>query len=188
MRIERQLPGRSHRRNSHSFGDAAGLRQVRLHETDGAILDQAGELEAGVVVLAGRERRRAERRAGLVGTIVLRRERFFEPADPEFVIGRHYPAHVVDGVAGIGVDKDLDCLADRFAHGRGTGDIVARIVPDAQFDGLVAFGHVTERLLRQRRRRLVAERDAAGIGLDRFRSPAEQFIKRPARRLGADVP
>jgi hypothetical protein len=35
------------------LGDATGFRQVRLQDRDGAILDDARELEACVVVLAG---------------------------------------------------------------------------------------------------------------------------------------
>ena len=101
----------------HRLGDAAGLGQVRLHEAHCAVLDQARELEARVVVFAGRQRRGAERCRRLVRAVVLRRERLFEPTDLQLFIGRHHAAHVIDGVAGVGVHQDLDFVADRFADG-----------------------------------------------------------------------
>ena len=60
VRVDRQLPRGSKRGDAQRLGDAAGLRQVGLQDGDGAILDHAVEFEAGVVVLAGRERCEAE--------------------------------------------------------------------------------------------------------------------------------
>ena len=152
------------------------------------VLDQPGELETGEMIFAGGERHGAELAPPLIGTVVLGRERLFQPADPQFLIGRHHPTDVVEPVAGVGVDQDLDLVADSLAHRGGPGDVGAWIVADAQLDRPVTPGDVAARLLRQRTRAPANPARCRRHRPDRLRGAAEQLVERPARRLGADVP
>ena len=73
---------------------------------DDPVLQQAGELEAREVVLAGRERRAAEAAGLRVAEVVMRGEGLLEPADAQRVHRRHDAPHIVDPVPGIGVGQD----------------------------------------------------------------------------------
>src|SRR4029077_19448880 len=60
VRVDRQLPHRGGGRDALPLGYAAALGEIGLQDGDVAVLDHAMELEAGVVVLAGGQRRAAK--------------------------------------------------------------------------------------------------------------------------------
>ena len=118
----------------------------------------------------------------------MRRERLLEPADVELVHRRHHLAHVGHRIAGVGVGQDRDIVAEAAAHRRHARDVGLDVVADAELQRLVARLDHRHGFGRQRIGRLVAERDAAGIGRHRPVRAAEQLVERPAGRLALDVP
>src|SRR6478609_5359219 len=83
MWVDRKLPRGGHRGDPQDLRDASRLREVRLKDGDVAIIDYAIELEAREVVLARRQRNSPEPPRLPVAGVIVRRKRFFEPADAQ---------------------------------------------------------------------------------------------------------
>ena len=146
------------------------------------------ELEARVMVLAGRQRRAPETARFRVPAVIMRRERFLEPADLGPIKRRHDPACVTEGIGRIRVRQDVDLPADRGTHRLDTCNIVRGRIAEAQLQRLVALGRDGQRLLDEFAGRLVAKRNPTRIGRDVLRAPPEQTMERPANGLAPDIP
>ena len=171
--MDRQLPRRGQGGDAQRFGDAATLGEVRLQNRDRAVLDHPVELEARVVVLAGGERRAAEAARLAIAAVVVSWEGLFEPANAELVHRWHHAARVIHLVANVRVSEEHQIIAERLAHGAHALDVFRGRIADAQLDRLVARIGALARFVDQLRRWLVAERDAARIGRNRFARAAQ---------------
>ena len=116
VRMDGQLPGGGERRNAQRIGNAARLGQIRLQDRNGAVLQHPIEFEARVMVFAGGKGRAAVGARLAVTPVVMRRKRLLKPADAELVHRRHYPTHIVETVADVGVGEDDERIAEFVAH------------------------------------------------------------------------
>ena len=103
--------------------------------------------------------------------MVVRRERLFEPDDARGFEARHRGARILGRVAGIGVGENDQVVAEALPHFRDPLEIAGGGVADAELQRPVAGGDQGSRLLDERRRLLIAERDAARVGGNRTRPP-----------------
>ena len=188
MRVDRNLKSRRHGGDAHGLGHAAAFGQIRLPNADHIIFQHAGEFKAGEVILASGKRRAAKTMSLGIGTVIMRGEGFFQPADIQPVHLRQHLAHLRDIVADIGVGQDLKLTAEGIAHRFHARNIIAHRITNAKLHGLVARFHMRRGFINQLRRRLIAKRDATGIGRHRPRGTAEQFIQRQVQRLALGIP
>ena len=140
------------------------------------------------MVLAGGERHPPEAPGRPVAPVIVGRKRLLEPADAVGVEPGHGLPRVLDRIAGVGVGQDDELVPEGLADGAHPGQVARRRVADAELQGPVARRDQGARLLDERGRLLVAEGDAAGVGRDRPRAPAEQPVERPAHGLAPNIP
>src|SRR5712692_8460674 len=177
VRVDGKLPGRSQGRDAQRFRDPAGLGEIGLQDGDHTVLDDAGELEARVVVLAGGQGHAGEGGRLRIAPVIVGRKGLFEPADSMSLQSRHGLARIRHGVAGIGVGENGQPLSEGLAHRRHALEVTRGSISDTELDRLVASLDVDTRLVHERRGLLVAERDATGIGRDRARGATEKTIE-----------
>ena len=128
MWVDGQLPGRGHCGDAQELGDAAALGEVRLQNLNDPVLDDASELEASVVILAGGQGHAAEGGGNRIASMVVGGERLFEPAHVVRLQSRHHLPHVSDVISGIGIDEDRQLIAKRLTHRGNAFEIAGRRV------------------------------------------------------------
>ena len=90
-------------------------------------------------------------------------EWLLEPADAVGIEPRHGLARIGHGVTGIGVREDDHLVAEGLAHRGDALEIPRRSIAHAELERLVALGDEYARFLDERRRLLIAERDASRV-------------------------
>ncbi len=120
--------------------------------------------------------------------VLVGRERLLQPARPGLGEHRQHGADVGDRVAAVRVGQQRDVGAEGGPQRTGPFGIRFERVAEPQLDGAVAGGDLAERLVGDRARRGVAEREAAGVGGHLPGGPAEQPVKGDAERLARQVP
>ena len=188
MRVDRNLESRRHGGDAQRLRHAAAFGKVRLPNADHIIFQHAGEFKAGEVIFASGKRRAAKTMRLGIGTVIMRGEGFFQPADVQTVHLGHHLAHLRNIIADIGVGQDFKLMPEGIAHRLHPRDVIAHRIADAQLHGLVARFHMRRGFINQLRRRLIAKRNATGIGRHRPRGTAEQLVKRQIQRLALGIP
>ena len=188
MRVDRNLKGRRHGGDAQRFRDAAAFGQIRLPNADHIIFQHAGEFKAGEVIFASGKRRAAKTMSLSIGTVIMRGEGFFQPADIQPVHLRHHLPHLRDIVADIGVGQDFQFMPEGIAHRFHARNIIAHGITNAELHGLVARFHMGRGFINQLRRRLIAKRHTTGIGRHRPRGTTQQLVKRQVQRLALGIP
>src|SRR5262245_44330592 len=186
--MDGQLPRAGQRGDAETLRDAARLREIRLEDGDDAILDDARELEAGVVILPRGQGQAAEAPCLSIARVVVRGEGLLQPADAVGIEAGHGAPGIDDGVTGVGVGEDDHVVAEGLAHGGHAFEVSRRRVAHAELEGLVALGHERARLLHEGARLLIAEGDAPRVGGHGTRGATQEAVERPAGGFAADVP
>ena len=96
--------------------------------------------------------------------------------------------HLRDVIADIGVGQDFQIMPESVAHRFHARNVIAHRITNAKLHGLVARFHMRRGFINQLRRRLIAKRNATGIGWHRPRGTAEQLVKRQVQRLALGIP
>src|SRR2546426_6166265 len=159
MRVDGEFPRRGEGRDAQPFRDAPRLREIGLQDGDHTVLDDAGELEARVVVLAGGQGHAGEGGSLRIAPVIVGRKRLLEPADGVRLQSRHGLARIGHGVAGVGVGKNSQPSAEGLAHRRHALEVPRGSVTDTELDRTVARRDMDTGLVDGRRGLLVAEGD-----------------------------
>ncbi len=192
-----------------AFGEAAGPRDVRLHDVDRAAGDQLAEaVEPDLGLVAGD---RCGERIGdpRAAVDVVGRDRLLDPVE---LIGLERAAHFDRerrAPGAVDVDHQLRVRAQRAAYRRNPRDVLfgvglaqlgmidqmaqmglrRRIAPDLHLHAVEAAGAVAFGLAGKIVDRLAfLVKAAAGIGLDPLAAAAEKAIERQPGDLAGDVP
>src|SRR5262245_16771747 len=175
-----------------ALGDAARRANVRLHDVHGLARDRLAKTPAGELVLAAGDRHVERLRDLHVAVDVFRRYRLLEPFDVELLQAAAKPDGGRHAEAVIGIDHELDVVADCLAH-REHALVVAPdgAEADLHLDRLEAVLHVALGFLDGLRHQAVhvGEIEAGRVGMDLGAEGAtDQLVDRLAARLADDVP
>ena len=188
MRVDRNFEAGCHGGDAQRFRDATAFGQIRLPNADHIIFQHTGEFKAGEVILASGKRRAAKTMSLGIGTVIMRGEGFFQPADIQPVHLRHHLPHLRDIVANIGVGQDFQIMAKGIAHRFHAGNIIAHRIAHAKLHRLVSRFHMGRRFIKQLRGRLIAKCHTTGIGRHGTGRATEQLVQRQVQRLALGIP
>ena len=125
VRGDVQLVGRRQCRDIHEFGDAAQDLRIGVVDRGGVMGDEIAEAVTRIFVLAGGDGDGSGASQQAVPAIIIGGQRLLEPID---IVWRHAFGDLngfAQAVSAVGVDHQLDPVADRLARDADAFDIFA---------------------------------------------------------------
>ena len=189
VRADLQVEGLGQVRHLEPGRDAADPRDVDLQDRRRALLHVGGELTRRVERFADRDRHRAGGGQARVAGDVVGRQRLLEPGDAELGIGRRTAQGLGQGEALVGVDHDLEAVADGLAHGAQPRQVLAEVrLADLDLGALEAGRLRRQRLAHQLVGRQVQPAAFGGVDRDARLAHRRRRPTAAGRRGGSASP